>query len=228
MVRVQGFLITILPLLLYSVFTWLFLSERENEEMAYLASGSIFVVTILYVVFMIFILAMKYPDLNRTVIPRNLILLPLSSAKLYFLILIDLLFNVNTVGFLGSTMVILFHVPDMGIGSLIVALALILTFQVLIGIWVVNLYVITAELFFKYKHVVAVVPFMLLFSLQLVLQRTEEKSFKAIVMGPVVLLTLENRLTPTLVRIITLVPIAVVGLFVGLFIIRRFRYKLAG
>lgn len=228
-IKFHGYFVIILVLLSYSAFTWIFISELANEEPRYLASAMIFVIATVFLIIETFVLATRYTDFNRCVIPRNLLLLQLPLKKLYFLILWDLLFNVNMLGFIGSSIIILYYVPGTSIAARAFSLAPVIVYAVLVGIWVENAYIVTAKAFIKYKHYVAIAPLSLLMLWQLAIRSVDEDTVwgatKAISGS---LFAIIGSWGKPFISTGVLLLILVLGIITGLFLIRRFRHNFVG
>lgn len=234
--RIHGLSVALLIVLSYAAFTWIFLSEVGKEDMPYLLVTIMFVIVVVYILMGALLITAKYTDYGRSISPRNLLLLPLSSSRLFLMILGDLFLNVNTLCFLGASAIILASVPTAGIFFGLITLGIPLLFSIIVTICAANLYVLSAKYFIRNKQLVMMIPFMLFFSVQILMQvRVSENGFKEFITSPAVVRILSgilfavNRDWMRLgISAAILMLTAVAGLVVGQVLIRRFRHNLAG
>ncbi len=235
-VRIHSVLVIILTILPYSAFTWLFLSELGNEELSYLLAVIMFVLGAIYIFLEVLTLTTRYTDYGRGIIPRNLLLLPLSSSQLYLMIMWDMFFNVNTLCFLASSAIILIRVPTAGIAARMIPFIIPVFYAVLVSIWITNLYVLSAKWFTRNKQLVVMIPYMVLVLMQVSLQMTTGKElFRSIVGSPVVgqvlsgiLFSITRDWMRAIYSVAFLLLFSGTGLVVGRILVRRFRHNFSG
>lgn len=235
-IRIHGLSVVIFIVLTYAAFTWLFLSEVGKEDMSYLLATLMFVIGVVYVLMGTLLLTAKYTDYGRSISPGNLLLLPLSSSRLFLMILGDLFLSVNTLCFLGASAIILASVPTAGLFFGLITLSIPLLFSIIVTICAANLYVLSAKYFIRNKQLVMMIPFMLFFSVQILMQvRVIENGFKDFITSPAavrvfsgILFAVNRDWVQLGLSAVILMLIAVAGLFVGRVLIRRFRHNLAG
>jgi len=148
---------------LYGLIIWLFITEIDNEDIQLAPSFVMFRMSMLYIIIAISSLMFRYTDNTRCVHPRSISIFPFTDKNIYFFIVWDLLFNLNSAGFfLLSLCIALKLSPYPASISLLLSTATSLAFMIFCIVWITNIYILAAKLFQKFGNILSIVSILLL------------------------------------------------------------------
>ncbi len=218
---------------LYGLIIWLIAKEIDNVRLA--SSFVMFRMSMLYIIIAISSLMFRYTDNTRCIHPRSISIFPFTDEKIYFFIVWDLIFNLNSAGFLLLCLYIALKLsPYPALMSLLFSTATSLAFMIFCIVWITNIYILAAKLFQKYGNILSFVSILLLGPFNYIFSRLiKDKSNLDFDNIPIIgwpgftVLGMQNgSLKESVLIIFVLLLSTSVGVAVGLISMRKLKYSL--
>jgi len=226
-----------LPLifLIYLAVTLVFITLLIKEDYSLSVSVLMLLISILNIMIGIILLASRNIDDPKYILPQHLAVLPISAERLYTFILWDTTFNINTLGCIISLLLILFTVPESGLGIIVISSLTFILFPLFVVIWLANIYVIFIRLLIRYRQFFSVLPLMLVVAFQtvFVFKLIGEDTLRDANRIPVVgwigagfFSALDGNWVHSIKIVLLLAGLSILGLLAGIAIIRRYKHSL--
>ena len=234
MIRNTGYIIDIFIVIIYAVFGLLFLVELGEEDYGILSSLILFTISAMHIAISLFSLTSRYGDVSRSILPRHLSKFPFSRRRIYFYLIWDMLVNINTVAFFLLSLIVAWTMPAPSVFSIALFLMTGLLITVFTSIWTSNLLIFFARIFSKYRNLVAMIPFLMLMSLNLFLNfgdsnpKVTDPNAQPVLgwMGKSLLALRDGDWMQSIIIVILLIVISLAGIVLGLLAFRKQKHVL--
>jgi hypothetical protein len=229
-----AYLMNLLIAALYALVILLFITELDNEDIQLAPSIVMMHMSILYIIIAVSSLMYRYSDFTRCILPGYLIIFPLTHKNIYYSLVWDHLFNLNSAGFLVLYLCVGLKIsPYPASISILLAMATVLAFMICCVAWITNIYIIAAKLFQKYGNIVAMISILLLGPFNYILSKfIKDKSPLEFNKVPVIgwpglgMYGIQNEsYRESLFVTVILLLLAFIGIVVGIVLLKKQKYS---